>query len=102
MRSMAPKDLLALRLLMDNPRGLYASEFVHLSDGKLGRGTIYTLLDRLVDKGFVREQEEEPSPELQLRRTRHFITGLGQRACRDFAEQFGFQIKAGALSGAGR
>jgi DNA-binding PadR family transcriptional regulator len=95
---MSPKELLILRLLMDNPKGLYGSEFVHLSDGKISRGTVYTLLERMVDKKFVREVEEEPSTELQLRRTRHFITGVGQKACRDFAEQHGLDIRHGAFA----
>jgi DNA-binding IclR family transcriptional regulator len=87
-------------MLLDHARGLYASELVHLSKGQLGRGTIYTLLDRMVDKGWVRELEEEPTPELQLRRTRHFITGNGQRAIHDFAQAHGLAVVTGALGGA--
>jgi DNA-binding PadR family transcriptional regulator len=96
---MAPKELLILRLLQDNARGLYGSELVHLSGGLLSRGGIYTLLERLVDKGMVREVDEEPTPELQLRRTRHFITGQGQRACEEFASAYGFAIQKGSLLG---
>jgi DNA-binding PadR family transcriptional regulator len=95
---MAPKELLVLRLLQDNPTGLYGSELVHLSMGAVGRGTVYTLLDRLVQKGMVREKDEEPTPELQFRRTRHFITGAGQRACKDFAIQHGLTINSGAFA----
>ncbi len=95
---MAPKELLALRLLQDNPTGLYGSELVHLSAGAIGRGTVYTLLDRLVQKGMVRELDEEPTPELQLKRTRHFITGVGQRACIDFAERHGLTINLGVFA----
>jgi DNA-binding PadR family transcriptional regulator len=94
----APKELLALRLLMDHPKGLYASELVHLSGGKIGRGTVYTMLDRLVDKGFVREQDEAASAELQLQRTRHFITGAGAKTCQAIADELGFMIKHGALA----
>ena len=95
---MAPKELLALRLLQDNPTGLYGSEFVHLSNGAIGRGTVYTLLDRLVQKGMVRELDEEPTPELQLKRTRHFITAVGQHACVDFASRHGLTINCGAFA----
>lgn len=35
-----------MRLLVDRPSGLYGSEFVDLSEGKLKRGSIYTTLDR--------------------------------------------------------
>ena len=95
---MAPKELLALRLLQDHPAGLYGSELVHRSAGSIGRGTVYTLLDRLVEKGMVREKEEEPTSELQLSRTRHFITAQGQRALVDFALAYGFKINEGALA----
>lgn len=97
---MAPKELLALRLLMDNPQGLYGSELVHLSKGGLARGTIYVMLERLVDKGWVSGQEEEPTAALSLRRTRHFVTKKGSRACEDFARTNGLSIVAGALAAA--
>lgn len=93
---MAPKDLKVLRLLMDNPRGLYGSEIVALSDGFVGRGTVYTLLSRLVEKGLVREVEEPPTQALQMARTRHFITGEGQRSVREFADQMGFALRGSA------
>jgi Fe2+ or Zn2+ uptake regulation protein len=91
--AMAPKDLKVLRLLMDYPTGLYGSEMVSLSDGYIGRGTVYTLLARLVERGFVREVEEPPTPALQFSRTRHFITADGRRAVHEYAEEMGFQLK---------
>jgi DNA-binding PadR family transcriptional regulator len=97
---MAPKDLKALRLLMDHPRGLYGSELVALSEGYLSRGTIYTLLDRLVERGFVREVEEPPTPSLQIARTRHFITAVGQRAIQQYAREMGFAIIGTVAGGA--
>lgn len=95
---MAPKELKAMLLLMDNPRGLYGSELVALSDGVLGRGTIYTLLERLVDKGFVREVEEPPTPTLQMARTRHLITALGQKAVNEYLSSMNLQ-RAGGIGG---
>lgn len=89
---MAPKELLALRLLIDNPRGLYGSEFVHLAEGKLNRGTIYALLERMVDKGFVREVAEEGTPQLQLARTRHLITAQGRSAYNAFLAEQGLTM----------
>jgi DNA-binding PadR family transcriptional regulator len=88
----APKELKALRLLMDYPRGLYGSEFVVRSEGYLGRGTIYTLLERLVDKGFVREVQEEATAEYQLPRTRHIITAAGRRAVTEYCGLMGLQL----------
>jgi DNA-binding PadR family transcriptional regulator len=90
---MPPKDLKALRLLIDSPRGLYGSEMVALSEGYLTRGTVYTLLSRLVDKGFIREVEEPATAALQFKRTRHVITGAGQRAVHNYAQEMGFIVK---------
>lgn len=98
---MAPKELKALRLLMDYPKGLYGSEMVALSEGYLSRGTIYTLLDRLVDKGYIREIAEPPTPSLQIGRTRHRITGSGQRAVAEYAREMGFVIERTVVQGAG-
>jgi DNA-binding PadR family transcriptional regulator len=81
-----------LRLLMDKPTGLYGSELVSMSNGFLSRGTIYTLLDRLVEKGMVREIEEPATAALQMARTRHLITGQGQKAVREYAAEMGFLI----------
>jgi hypothetical protein len=94
--AMAPKELKALRMLMDSPGGLYGSELVSLSDGLIGRGTVYALLDKLVGKGFVREVEEPPTPALQLARTRHFITASGKRAVMEFCEQMDLSLPARA------
>lgn len=95
---MAPKEVLALRLLMDNPQGLYGSEFVHLSNGALTRGSIYTLIDRLVNKGLVREVDEEPTPELEMKRTRHFITRKEVKAGEAFAAGLGLSINRGVFA----
>ena len=81
---MAPKDLKALILLASNSSGLYGSELVSLSKGFIGRGTVYTLLGRLVEKGLVKEVEEPPTAALQMARTRHFITGEGKRAVQEY------------------
>ena len=70
----------ALRLLADHPEGLYGSEIALLSDGRLTRGNVYSLLARLVDARLVREVEEPPAPGLTLCRTRHFITVDGRAA----------------------
>ena len=86
---MAPKKLLALRLMIDNPQGLFGSQFVHLSNGYLNRGTVYTLLERLVDEGFVKEVPVPPSADLQLARTRHMITAKGKRAYQAFLDEQG-------------
>lgn len=96
---MAPKELLALRLLIDNPRGLYGSEFVHLSEGRLNRGTVYVLLERMVDKGFVKEVAEQATTGPQLARTRHIITAQGRSAYDAFLSEQGLQMVPFANAG---
>lgn len=89
---MAPKELLALRLLIDHRDGLYGSEFVHHSEGKLNRGTVYSLLERMVDKGFVREVQEPATAALNLPRTRHLVTASGRAAYNAFLSEQGLQM----------
>ena len=72
---MTTKQWAVLRLLEANPGGLYGSQFVQMAG--IGRGTIYVLLERLVDRGLVREVDEPATSELRLPRTRHFITDAG-------------------------
>ena len=87
---MASKELLVLRLLIDNP-GLFGSEFVHLSKA-LNRGTVYALLERMVEKGYVREEQQPPTTSLQLARTKHFITGEGRKAYDAFLSEQGLRM----------
>lgn len=96
---MSPKEQLVLRILMDNPKGLYGSQFVQLSEGKLSRGTIYVLLDRLVEKGYVREEEQPPTSEYQIARTRHFLAAAGQKAYKSFMADHGLQLVPGVFAG---
>ena len=67
-----------LRLLAGG-RELYGLEMTKLS-GSLKRGSIYVVLGRMEDQGFVkgREVKEEGTPGMPRRLYR--ITGLGQRA----------------------
>jgi DNA-binding PadR family transcriptional regulator len=84
---MSPKQLTALRLLAQNSDGLYGSEMVALSEGRLTRGTVYSMLERMISEGFVREVEEPASASLQLARTRHYITAKGKRAYAEFLSE---------------
>ena len=87
-----------MRILSDNPKGLYGSDFVSISKKKLSRGSIYTLLDRLVGKGYVREVVDAPSSDTGLPRTRHVITHPGTREYRKFLADHGLEMQAGAFS----
>lgn len=96
---MAPNELLALRLCIDHRGGLYGSEFVHLTEGRLTRGTVYTLLDRLVDKGLLTEVEEPATARLRLARTKHKITAQGLNAYNAFLREQGLQMAPFAPAG---
>ena len=58
----------------------YGLELVKASDGKLKRGGIYVLLDRLEDKGLIEsEKVETPKGERGPARRVYRITGAGSQ-----------------------
>tara|TARA_B100000315_G_C14045022_1_gene349260 strand:- start:95 stop:394 length:300 start_codon:yes stop_codon:yes gene_type:complete len=76
------QQLVILELLDENRKWWYGLELVKASDGKLGRGTIYTWLSSLIEQGFVKSREEndeefDPQHPRQLRRTLYRITEDG-------------------------
>jgi DNA-binding PadR family transcriptional regulator len=55
-----------------------------LSDGavKMGPGTLYGAIKRLLVDGLIEESAERPVPELDDQRRRYYrLTGLGERVC---------------------
>jgi DNA-binding PadR family transcriptional regulator len=72
------KELVVLELLVSR-REMYGLELVKQGRG-LRRGTIYVLLNRMEEKGYVksRQVKHEGTPGLPLRV--YSVTGLGQRA----------------------
>lgn len=85
-------EALILNLLLQNLRGCYGSELIHLSDGKLKRGSIYSLLGRIEDSGFVRAVTEPATTEYAQPRTRYIITADGRTALSEFARWTGLVI----------
>lgn len=77
---LSPHELLIMRLLLEKPRGLYGLEIVDQSGGQVKRGSVYVLLDRLEDKGFVKSRRSNP-PKSQggLPRPVYSPTGEGSR-----------------------
>ena len=64
----------------------YGLELVKESEGELKRGTIYVLLDRMGEKGYL-ESRKENDPRLPgMPRPRYKPTGLGEKAYRLHAE----------------
>lgn len=69
-------EMLILGLLAGGEK--YGLQLVKDSGGKLKRGTIYVLLDRLEDKGFITSKTPEPGSARRL----YTIHGSGVRALR--------------------
>jgi len=70
-----------LRLLI--PKGeSYGLDLVKTSEGKLKRGTVYVLLDRMEEKGLISSREEETAADgyVGIRRRLYKVTGSGMRA----------------------
>lgn len=89
-------EALILSLLVVKPRGAYASELLHASDGKLKRGSVYTLLSRLEKAGLVTATEEPPEATYALPRTSYRITAQGIQAGRDLVSYAGLLNFGGA------
>jgi DNA-binding PadR family transcriptional regulator len=72
-------ELAILRLLRDGGGGMYGLEIVRASGEKLSRGTVYTTLGRMEDKGFVRSRAESGKDHAGLPRPRYTVTAIGER-----------------------
>lgn len=82
------KELLVLSLLRDEPQGMYGLEMVNASDGRLARGTVYVLLGRLEEKGYVHSRVAKKADHPGLPRPRYTLTAPGRRVL-DAAEMLG-------------
>lgn len=72
-------ELAILRVLRDHSGGLYGLEIVRAS-GHLSRGTVYTTLGRMEEKGFVRSRVRRDEEHAGLPRPRYTVAALGERA----------------------
>jgi DNA-binding PadR family transcriptional regulator len=78
------KEELILQMLIAG-REMYGLEMVDASGGMLGRGTVYVLLDRMEDKGFVISRREDRAPGVSgIARRIYTPTGEGRRICREY------------------
>lgn len=81
--------LAALLILGDNAYGMTVHEQVEkLAAGvrSVSLGSVYTTLDRLEQKGFVKSWFSDPTPERGGRSKRYFeITGAGQKVLKSSA-----------------
>lgn len=73
-------QLIILDLLSEKGES-YGLELVRASRGRLKRGTIYVLLNRLAEKGFVDSRlEDRPEGQLGSLRRLYHVTGNGATA----------------------
>lgn len=56
------KELRALRILAEQPGGLFGLELVKKSDKTISRGSVYFILDRMEQAGWVDSHVESPPP----------------------------------------
>lgn len=84
-------EALILQIMSENGfREMYGLELLKLSNDGIKRGTIYTTLQRMQDKGFVvSRQEEKPDDVSGIPRRLYEITGLGERALQGYELVFG-------------
>jgi len=83
------KEAVVLELLHDGEQ--YGLEIVRLSEGRLKRGTVYTTLNRMQQKGYVESRsEEKPAhvPGIPRRLFRATPYGLRVLAAHELATNF--------------
>ena len=76
---LSPKEMLTLEMLISNGE-MFGLEMVAVSEGELKRGTIYVMLQRMSDKGYIESREEPRTmPEIGIPRRKYRATGLGEK-----------------------
>jgi DNA-binding PadR family transcriptional regulator len=74
------KELEVLRLLQTAGKGMYGLEIVDKSGGAVGRASVYVLLSRLEEKGFVSVRRPQAAEHSGMPRPIYKINGDGARA----------------------
>ncbi|CAM2066720.1 PadR family transcriptional regulator [Sulfidibacter corallicola] len=77
------KEHLILGLLVTHGQ-LYGLELVKKSEGQLKRGTVYTTLSRMIDKGYLNFSVEENATHSGLPRRKYSLTGHGRKVFEEF------------------
>lgn len=82
-----------LLALADGERHGYAimQEIAEHTDGrmKMGPGTLYGTIKRLLEAGLIEESDERPDPQLDDERRRYYrLSGVGQRVVRAEAQRY--------------
>jgi DNA-binding PadR family transcriptional regulator len=75
-----PTEMIVMRILQSNPSGAYGLEIVDDSAGAVKRGSVYVLLGRLEEKGFVRVLPSKKARDsIGPARPQYQLTGEGSR-----------------------
>jgi DNA-binding PadR family transcriptional regulator len=87
-------EALILQIMSDNGfKERYGLELLKLSDGKIKRGTVYTTLQRMQDKGFVTSRQEDKLDDVPGNPRRlYMITGSGERTLKAMELAMGFPV----------
>ena len=79
------KEAIVLELLVQGSNRQFGLEMVNASGGLLRRGTIYVVLQRMEERGFVESQlEPRIAPEIGIPRRVYWVTGYGLRVFRAY------------------
>lgn len=92
MLPLTPAVFHILLVLADKPKHGYAimKTVKELNDGrvKMGPGTFYGSIKRLLESGLIEESEQRPDPDLDDERRRYYrLTPFGQKVLRAEAER---------------
>jgi DNA-binding PadR family transcriptional regulator len=101
---LSPAAFSILLALKDGEKHGYAilREVSEQSDGalKLLPGTLYNLLKRMLEDGWIEELEERPDPALDDERRRYYrLTGLGEKIASLEAERMAGLVRAARKHG---
>lgn len=101
--SLSPAAISILLALKDGDKHGYAIlQAVSEQPGgpRLLPGTLYNLLKRMLEEGWIAELDERPDPALDDERRRYYrLTGLGERVLRQELARMGSLLRAARRAG---
>jgi PadR family transcriptional regulator, regulatory protein PadR len=72
-------EMRVMQLLQDAPKGLYGLQIVERSNGAIKRGSVYVLLGRLEEKGFIDVTRTQEANHPGLPRPHYRLNAAGAR-----------------------